>query len=124
MIKYIEYVAAEGNMLLELNGFTIGNKIICKPETNLSLIEVSKEDAKYFNDLYKNGINTIRETINKTENNEDEYSTMTLDENNIYVENNSVSNEEEQINELKSKLIQDIINKGYSIGKAINKIEH
>ncbi len=55
-MKYYEYKASEGNVLLDLNGFDIGD-IMCSMTTK-TLIEVTKEDGKYFNNKY---INELKE---------------------------------------------------------------
>lgn len=65
-MKYYEYKATGENVLLDLNGFDIGD-IMCSMSIK-TLIEVTKSDGKYFNDKYIDELRKLDEDEEKIDN--------------------------------------------------------
>lgn len=62
-MEYNEYIASEGKLLLNLNTFSCGIKMASRYE--LSVIEVTKEDGKYFNNKYIEKLEELDENEEK-----------------------------------------------------------
>lgn len=92
-MNYKEYKATDGKILLNLRDFHYGNTILCGNDINLSLIEVTKEDAEYINAKYQSGIKAIN--------------------------NSREDNIEEQIDTFRLSLMRELIEKGYSLNSII-----
>lgn len=90
-MNYKEYKATDGKILLNLRDFHYGNTILCGNDINLSLIEVTKEDAEYINAKYQSGVKAI----------------------------NNSREAEEQIDTFRLSLMRELIEKGYSLNSII-----
>lgn len=62
-MKYNEYIASEGKLLLNLNTFSCGIKMASRYE--LSVIEVTEEDARYINNKYIQELEKLNGDENK-----------------------------------------------------------
>ncbi len=65
-MKINEYIASEGKGLLNIDDFSFGIKILTKYD--LSIIEVSLEDGKYFNTKYSTSIKELDDDEEKIAN--------------------------------------------------------
>lgn len=92
-MNYKEYKATDGKILLNLRDFYYGNTILCGNDINLSLIEVTKEDAEYINAKYQSGVKAVN--------------------------NSREDNIEEQIDTFRLSLMRELIEKGYSLNSII-----
>ena len=62
-MEYNEYIASEGKLLLNLNTFSCGTKMASRYE--LSIIEVTEEDGRYFNNKYIQELEKLDENEEK-----------------------------------------------------------
>lgn len=126
-MAYKEYKAKPGKVLFNIDTFTWGNQIITRLENEFNLIEMDKETAEYYSTTFTESEQNLRDNFraqNKNIENANE-SVMTLNENGVYSETeNTEVNIDTQIEDLKSKLLKDILSKGYSINSNIEVIQH
>lgn len=111
-MSYKEYKAKEGKVLLNIDTFSWGNVILCGDAITLNLIEVNKEDADYYSKKYYEDKNKI--LLESTDINDPQpflMKTKTI--------NTGLSSEmdikEFKINELKTKLLDELMAKGYNL---------
>lgn len=126
-MAYKEYKAKPGKVLFNIDTFTWGNQIMTRLENEFNLIEMDKETAEYYSTTFTESEQNLRDNFraqNKNIENTNE-GVMTLDENGVYSETeNTEVNIDTQIEDLKSKLLKDILSKGYSINSNIEVIQH
>lgn len=126
-MAYKEYKAKPGKVLFNINTFTWGNQIMTRLENEFNLIEMDKETAEYYSATFTESEQNLRDNF-KAQNENIENANegiMTLDENGVYTETeNTEVNIDTQIEDLKSKLLKDILSKGYSINSNIDIIQH
>ena len=126
-MAYKEYKAKPGKVLFNIDTFTWGNQIMTRLENEFNLIEMDKETAEYYSATFTESEQNLRDNF-KTQNENIENANegvMTLDENGVYNETeNTEVNIDTQIEDLKSKLLKDILSKGYSINSNIDIIQH
>lgn len=126
-MAYKEYKAKPGKVLFNIDTFTWGNQIMTRLENEFNLIEMDKETAEYYSTTFAESEQNLRDNFeaqNKNIENANE-GVMTLDENGVYSETeNTEVNIDAQIEDLKSKLLKDILSKGYSINSNIEVIKH
>lgn len=127
-MAYKEYKAKQGKVLFNIDTFSWGNSIMTRPDSNLNLIEMTKEEAEYYSATFSESEQNLRDNFEAQENNKGNNTNagiMTLDENGVYTETeNTEVSIDAQIEDLKSKLLKDILNKGYSINSDIDIIQH
>lgn len=93
-LTYKEYKAEEPKVLLNIDSFNYCGYSLCNPKTSLNYIEVEIDDAVYINSKYEN---IVREqNLNNTD----------------------------EINGLKSQLIEELISKGYDVNNKVEPIIH
>lgn len=88
-----EFKAADGKGFINIDHFGYGSMIVCADNVNSNIIEVSKEDALYFHNKYEEQVNALYE------NEEMQYAEKM----------------EQAIENIRLSLIQEIIDKGYSL---------
>lgn len=97
---YNEFRTLENKVLLHIDNFTWGSAVLSKNDLKNSLISTVKEEAEYMADRYNVEVNRI--------NNED------------------ISEEQKQseIATFAEQLKQELLDKGYVLGKDVNVIIH
>lgn len=127
-MAYKEYKAKQGKVLFNIDTFSWGNQIMTRPDNDFNLIEMTKEEAEYYSATFAESERNIRDNFDAQEKNKESNTNegvMTLDENGVYTETDNIDIDlDTQIEDLKSKLLKDILSKGYSINSDIEIIQH
>ena len=66
-MNYYEFVANQGKVLFNMKLFNYGNRIISKEDISGYLVEMNKEDAEQYANLYQQESKEIEEAIVKKE---------------------------------------------------------
>ena len=101
---YNEFITIEGKVLLNIENFTWGNKILSKQDLKNVLLSIAKEEAEYNSNLYNTEIERIQNLSDE--------------------EVTPEKSKEEMITEYANTLKQELLNKGYVLGKDIEVIIH
>lgn len=102
-----EYKTVEGKVVLLTTTFSWGTTLLSKKDLLNELFSISAEEAKYVSDSYREGVDAI---IRK------------YDEKPEYPEKEEEKNAE--ITQLANTLKQELLDKGYVLGKDIEVIIH
>lgn len=124
-MKYNEYIASEGKVLLNINNFFFANRMITK--NVFELIEVSKEEAEYYCNKYQSELSKQQEQ-EKTES--EELTGAPIEEHSIILRSvkNLASTVEiasiDSTQQLKNLLKEELVFKGYDLSRLIEPIVH
>lgn len=114
---YNEFITVENKVLLNIENFTWGNKMLSKNDISQQLISISKEEAEYNSNLY----NTEVERIQNLPDEEVNPDVIEIDDNGNEIPKKS---KDEMIAEYAETLKQGLLDKGYVLGKDIEVIIH
>lgn len=97
---YNEFKTVENKVLLHVDNFTWGNTVLSKEDLKNLLISTAEEEAKYMSDKYNVEVDRIS--------------------------NEDISEEQKQseIATFAEQLKQELLDKGYVLGKDVNVIVH
>ena len=101
---YNEFITVENKVLLNIENFTWGNKMLSKNNISQQLISISKEEAEYNSNLYNTEVERIQNLPDE--------------------EVTPGKSKEEMIAEYANTLKQELLDKGYVLGKDIEVIIH
>lgn len=126
---YNEYIASEGNVLLNVVTFTYGNRILSKYDISGNLIETTKEIALEYIEKYNNSNEEINseydsklKEINDVKLEQEKLGIMTLGiEDSIDSLN---EDKENKLNIVRANLYAEIKTKGYIKNNNVQSIKH
>lgn len=124
-MKYNEYIASEGKVLLNINDFSFANRMITK--NVLELIELSKEEAEYYCNKYQDELSKQQEQENTDP---EELTDAPIEEHPILLRGvrNLVSTVEtastDSTQQLKNLLKEELVFRGYDLSRLIEPIVH
>ena len=101
---YNEFITIESKVLLNTKNFTWGNKILSKQDLKNVLLSIAKEEAEYNSNLYNTEVERIQNLPDE--------------------EVAPGKSKEEMIAEYANTLKQELLDKGYVLGKDIEVIIH
>ena len=124
---YKEYKATESRVLLNIDNFKFCSGAICKIDTNIDYVEVSLEEAKYYNEKYQEELRKQQEQkfveTNEVMEEIQEEKPVLL-KSNKSLKATSIEEPTDSVQRLKNLLKEEMAFNGYNLNNLVKPIIH
>ena len=124
---YKEYKATESRVLLNIDNFEFCNGAICKIDANIDYVEVSLEEAQYYNEKYQEELRKqqeqeFMEASEVMEEKQEEKPVLIKGTKSL--KTTSVEEPADPVQRLKNLLKEEMVFKGYNLNNLVKPIIH